>query len=166
MINLNDTYCTYRSVHSTGFYYLGKGRTARVHSGEYKGSGVRFQLSLSLDIFAYSTWTTEILETFATEAEAYAAEAVLVPIELLSDPYCVNMTAGGQRGKYQTHGALYKRFQSAKRAAARKVKMDKAREKKSIEAAKTRALRAALRGKKATDKINKTNNKQDPHGKN
>lgn len=141
-------WCTYRSEHPSGFYYEGKGKTDKVAAGEYKGSGIRFKLSLELPEFAWDTWTTTILETFATEAEAYAAEELLVPKESLLDPFRLNMTAGGLKGKYQGHSALFRSINSQKRAAAKAVKAEKAREKKAKEAAKLKELKAKLKAKK------------------
>jgi hypothetical protein len=129
MIDASLEWCTYRSQHQSGFYYEGKGKTAKVLDGTYKGSGIKFKLSLELPAFAFNTWDTQVLQTFSNEADAYEAEAKLVPIESLSDPFRMNMTAGGARGKYLTHGQLYKRINGAKRAANKKVKADKAKAK-------------------------------------
>ena len=129
MIDLTLPWCTYRSTHPSGVYYEGKAQTDKVVDGSYKGSGIRFRLSLELPTYAWDTWSTVILETFATEEEAYASEEVLVPIESLADPLRLNMVAGGRRGKYLTHGALYKRINSKKRAITKKAKADKAKAK-------------------------------------
>lgn len=128
-MDLTLKWCTYRSTHPTGLFYEGKGQTAKVAAGEYKGSGIRFKLSLELPAYAWDTWQTVILDTYETEEAAYEAEAALVPIESLSDPMRLNMTAGGSRGKYLTHGQLYKRITSAKRAVGKKAKADKAKAK-------------------------------------
>ena len=128
-MDLSLKWCTYRSTHASGLFYEGKGQTAKVAAGEYKGSGIRFKLALGVPDYAWDTWTTVILGTFATEEAAYQAEEVLVPIESLANPMRLNMTAGGSKGKYQGHGALFKRINSAKRAENRKAKADKAKAK-------------------------------------
>ena len=128
-MDLSLNWCTYRSTHPSGLFYEGKGKTSKVVAGEYKGSGIRFKLSLDLPEYSWDTWTTDLIETFATEEEAYTAEGLLVPIESLSNPMRLNMTAGGARGKYLTHGQLYKRQNMAKRAVNRKAKADKAKAK-------------------------------------
>lgn len=122
MINYDLPWCTYRSEHPSGFYYQGKGKTDKVLNNKYKGSGIKFKLSLKMEEYSWDTWNTFILETFATEQEAYDAEALLVPIEALRDPYCMNMTAGGQKGKYQTHGTLYKKDMSLIKQQNRELK--------------------------------------------
>lgn len=141
MIDLTHKWCTYRSSHQSSFFYEGKGQTAKVNDGSYKGSGIKFHLSLTTDEFAWDTWTTVILETFTTEQEAYDAEALLVSIQSLANPWRLNMTAGGSKGKYMGHGALYKRINSAKRAATKKEK-----------AAKSKAKIAALKQKLKEEK--------------
>ena len=75
-------YCTYRTTHPRGFYYIGKGITEKVSKGKYKGSGTRFNLALSWPSFEWDTWTTVVLEEFETEEEALNAEAILVPLSL------------------------------------------------------------------------------------
>lgn len=129
MIDPSLKYCTYKSTHPSGFYYSGKGLTQKVLDGLYKGSGTKFKLSLEQETYAWNTWDTQVLQTFSDEIDAYDAEALLVPIEALYDPFCMNMQAGGQRGKYLTHGILLKRINGAKRAASRKTKADKAKAK-------------------------------------
>ena len=128
-MDLSLEWCTYRTTHPSGLFYEGKGKTAKVLSGEYIGSGIRLKLALTEPAYVRGTWSTQVLATFSNEADAYDAEAILVPIESLSDPMRMNMTAGGSRGKYLTHGQLYKRMNSAKRAANKKIKADKAKAK-------------------------------------
>ena len=141
MIDLTLKYCTYRTTHKSGLYYSGKGITAKVVDGSYKGSGVAFKLSLELPTYAWDTWTTELLATFATQAEAYDAEAILVPHTALYDPMCLNQTAGGQKGTYATRGTLYRKLNTAKRAVSKKARADKAK-------AKVAALKQKLKDKK------------------
>jgi hypothetical protein len=128
-IDLTQPWCTYCTTHSTGFYYYGKAKTCKVLDGTYKGSGIRWKLSQLHDIFEYSTWTTTVDQTFDTEEEAYSAEEILIPLSMLSDPYCLNMNAGGRIGKYQNHGKLFKQILSKKRALTKSVKTAKAKEK-------------------------------------
>lgn len=113
-------YCTYSSIHPSGFFYLGKGITSRVVSGAYKGSGTRFKLvTLFSAEFSEINWVTTVLGTYATEEEAYAAELLLVPIELLKNPFCLNDTEGGRRGRYRTRSTLLKSIQSEKKKITR-----------------------------------------------
>ena len=152
MIDLTLPWCTYRSTHLSGMLYEGKGKTDKVSAGLYKGSGTRFNLSLTYPGFEWDTWSTVILETFATEQQAYDAEALLVPITSLNNPYRLNMTAGGSKGKYQGHGALYKRNNSAKKLVARKAKAEIVKQKKQEKVAELKALKLKL---KATTKDKK-----------
>ena len=124
-------WCTYETRFSNGFYYLGKGMTDRVNKGTYTGSGIRYRLALlhwqdSLNL-GELTVTTRTLNTYATEAEAYAAEELLIPIQLLADPYCLNMHSGGLKGKYQTPGRLLRSINAAKRTMTRKQVADRAK---------------------------------------
>jgi hypothetical protein len=123
-------YCTYRTSHPSGFWYAGKGITHKVEHGTYKGSGVRFHLAMTLPGFEYETWTTEVLDTFDDEASAYAAEALLVPITALADPFCLNSKAGGLRSAHQTPGKLLRTIRSQARQAAREVRAARARARK------------------------------------
>jgi len=130
MIDLTHKWCTYRSEHGSGFFYQGKGLTEKVSKGQYRGSGVRFKLaSQNHPEFAENTWVTWIIDTYATEAEAFAAEELLVPIESLSNPFCLNMQAGGLKGRGRDAGALYRSINSKKRAESRKAKAQKTKDK-------------------------------------
>ena len=129
MIDPSLPFCTYRTQHASGLYYSGKAKTAKVLDGTYKGSGIAFKLSLELETYAWNTWETQVLATFSDEADAYAAEAALVPHSALYDPLCLNQMAGGLGAKYQTRGSLYKKLQSAKRNLNKKIKADKAKAK-------------------------------------
>lgn len=128
-MDLSLEWCTYKTTHPTGLYYSGKAKTAKVLNGTYKGSGIAFKLSLWLDDYAWDTWTTTVLETFANEEDAYTAEGLLVPHTALHDPLCLNQMAGGRAGKYKTRGTLLKSINSMKRADNKKVKADKAKSK-------------------------------------
>ena len=130
MIDQSLPWCTYKTTHISGFYYYGKAKTAKVLDGTYKGSGLRFKLSQHVPGFESSTWTTQLFGTFNTESDAYSAEEILVPIALLADPYCLNMNAGGQVGKYRNHSSLMKSITSEQKAVNRKIKLDKQRAKK------------------------------------
>ena len=116
-------------MHSTGLHYTGKAKTQNVLDGKYKGSGVAFKLSLNLEAYAWDTWNTSIIETFATEQAAYDYEELLVPHESLMDPLCLNQMAGGQKGKFKTRGTLFKKLNSEKRAINKKIKAEKAKAK-------------------------------------
>jgi hypothetical protein len=126
-IDLNQPWCVYRTTHPTGFYYEGKGRTTKVETGAYQGSGIRFKLALLSPGFETHTWTTTIINTYSTEEAAFEGEASLVSLESLGDPYRLNMHAGGANGKYQTHGRLLSRIASAKRRQAAELKKAKAK---------------------------------------
>jgi hypothetical protein len=128
-MNLTLEWCCYKTTHPTGLYYTGKAKTANVLNGTYKGSGIAFKLSLQLPDYAWDTWTTVLLQTFATETEAYDCEELLVPHEALYDPMCLNQMCGGLKGKYKTRGTLLKKLNSAKRNANKKIKADKAKAK-------------------------------------
>lgn len=138
-------YCTYISKHPSGFWYAGKGITEKVQAGLYKGSGVKFNLALTVPEFEWNTWTTTVLNTFATEEEAYAAEELLVPFEVLRDPRCLNMVSGGRRGKYKNHSTLLKTIRSAEKKEKTALARIKAAEKKSKERAKNLAIRQQLK---------------------
>ena len=137
MIDLSLPYCTYISKHPSGFEYRGKGQTKLVVAGKYKGSGTRFKLSCLTPGFELDTWTTTVHNTYHNSNDAYCAEAELVTLEDLRNPYLMNDTAGGRKGKYQTRSTLMRSFTSAKRV------LNKAKKKEA----------AALKTKKLKDKI-------------
>ena len=141
-------YCTYRSQHPSGFYYQGKGLTHRVKAGLYKGSGTRFTLALQLAEFREDLWVTNVIAEYATEAEAFDAEAELVTIESLADPFCLNMQAGGMKGRGKNHGALLRSIKTKKRAEQRALRAAKKKEKDNAAKAKIRELKTQLRNKK------------------
>lgn len=138
-------YCTYETRHKSGFYYRGKGITEKVKSGAYKGSGVRFKLALTRPGFDWDSWDTTILATYENESDAYSAEETLVPIELLSDPFCLNMHAGGLKGKYQNHSKLLKSINAANKKKRREEKAKVTREKKAATIAQQKASRELIR---------------------
>ena len=138
-------WCTYESKHPSGFFYRGKGITENVLSGKYKGSGTRFKLALLTPGFEFDFWTTDVLQTFATEDEAYEAEALLVPIELLANPYCMNCTAGGRKGAYSTPNKLLRSINAAKKAANRKARLQKERDRKASDKAVVKALKDKIK---------------------
>ena len=149
-------WCTYRTAHPSGLFYHGKGRTALVLAGKYNGSGVRFNLALTWEGYEPQTWTTTVLATYATEDEAYQAEEELVCHESLANPFCLNMMAGGRKGKYKTPSTLLRRFrmeQKRARASARRAAQQeklaalkrKAKEDKLAAAAKLKAAKALAR---------------------
>lgn len=148
-------YCTYISKHPSGMYYIGKGITANILANKYKGSGVRFNVALRNPTYAWDTWTTEVLQTFETEDEAYAAEAELVTNEQLMDPFCMNMTLGGRKGAYKTHSTLLRQMKSAeKKTKAQEEKLKKAtRLSKEREAQRERDLKAKQKLKELKMKL-------------
>ncbi len=149
-INLELPWCTYVSRHPTGFYYSGKGQTKKVLDGSYKGSGIRFKICTAQPTYEFSTWDTEILETFRTEQEAYSAEAALVPLQALADPFCLNMHMGGLKGKYMGHSMLYKKVVAAEKAVRMAAKKESKlrREEKKREQSVKRKQRESLRKEK------------------
>lgn len=95
MSTFNRVYCVYRTHHPSGHYYIGKSSIDRIEAG-YVGSGRRLHCAFLQPGFEPQTWTTEVLRTFELEADAYAHEAELVPLEILCDPFCLNDTPGGK----------------------------------------------------------------------
>lgn len=119
-------YCTYISKHPSGFEYRGKGQTKLVESGRYKGSGTRFKLICMNPGFELSTWTTTVVERFHTANDAYCAEELLITLEDLKNPWLLNDTAGGRKGKYQTRNTLMRGYLSAARVLNKAKKKEKA----------------------------------------
>lgn len=111
-MNLNLPYCCYETTHESGVFYRGKGKTALVLTGKYTGSGTRYKLAR---YHFKSGWTTKVLSTYATEAEAYEAEALLVPVECLMNPFVLNSCAGGQKGVFKKHPTLLASINSAEK---------------------------------------------------
>lgn len=120
-------YCTYISKHPSGFEYRGKGQTKAVEAGKYKGSGTRFKLTCMNPGFELSTWTTTIVEKFHTANDAYIAEAELITLQDLHNPWLLNDTAGGRKGAYQTRNTLMRNYNSAARALSKAKKKEKER---------------------------------------
>ena len=138
MADLTLKYCTYISIHGSGFYYAGKGITDKVVKGEYKGSGVKFKVTCAHPGFELEHWITNVLETFATEAEAFAAEEFLVPLNRLIDPYCLNIQKGGLKGRGCNHYLVYRMMNAAKRREAKQLKQERAKAKKIADKEKQR----------------------------
>lgn len=95
-----NPYCIYVTYHSTGKFYVGKGVTACVLDGSYRGSGKI--LHDTFKKYPRAQWVTEIIEVFSTEQEAYAAEAKWVDEQLLQDPQCLNLVLGGHGWSSET----------------------------------------------------------------
>ena len=148
MIDLNKPYCCYETRHPSGFYYQGKGITSKVISGAYQGSGVRFKLALTLPGYEKTAWSTTVLDTFASEAEAFTAEANLVTLLSLADPFRLNMHVGGTNGKYQTHGKLLQKIGRDLRSEKRLLKKIRDKARKDNDKAKIKELNKQLKGKK------------------
>lgn len=107
-IDPSRKWCVYKTTHPAGFYYIGKGVTARVENGSYKGSGTKLKAAY---IAGYPSieWTSVVLETFPSiidpktdkdigERIAYNREKEIVTFETLCDPFCMNSMAGGVGG--------------------------------------------------------------------
>lgn len=140
-----NPYCTYETRFSNGFYYIGKGKSEAVMKGTYTGSGVRYKLAKMFYANSNVTSSTKLLETFATEEEAFAAEEKLVPIELLMDPHCLNETEGGRKGKYRNRSTLLKKINSEKKRATKEARLAAAREKKAKDKEKIKQLKELLK---------------------
>ncbi len=150
MIDLTLKYCTYETVFTDGHFYRGKGITARVVSGAYTGSGVRYSLAAYADVTknGKSTSVTTIVTTHATEDEAYEQEALFVPLELLMDPFCLNSTEGGRKGKFRNHSTLLKSIKAEHKREVRASRAKRAMLKKEAQAAKIKDLQKQLKDKK------------------
>lgn len=149
-MDLTLPFCTYETRFSNHFYYRGKGRTANVTGGTYTGSGTRYRLTklfFSKNL-PQITSTTTVLGTYATEDEAFEAEAQLVPLELLMDPYCLNDTEGGRRGKFRNRNTLMKSISAEKKRLAREKRAAAAKLKKLKTAEQLKVLKKKLREKK------------------
>lgn len=83
------------------FYYYGVHATnVNPYEDDYYGSGtniIEYKKKYGKDCF-----NKEILEFFPTKKDALLAEDKLVPIELLSDPFCLNRIQGG--GTFDSSG--------------------------------------------------------------
>jgi hypothetical protein len=101
--------------------------------------------------FARNTWTTTILGTYATEDEAYLAEEALVPLSSLMDPFVLNDTEGGRKGKFRTRNTLMKSVKSASKAETRKSKAESLKLLKQTSAAN---LKVIAKMKKQMEKLN------------
>lgn len=87
-------YCIYRTYHSDGRWYIGRGITEKVKSGKYQGSGVRIKRALK----KYpNEFVTEVLHEGLTSEQADALEAQLVTQHIIdTDPLCLNLVPGGK----------------------------------------------------------------------
>lgn len=86
-------YCTYVTYHPIGKFYVGKGVTASVAAGKYRGSGKALQDAFKK--YPKDQWTTDIVSLHEDEQAAYDQEAVWVDADLLADPDCLNLVLGG-----------------------------------------------------------------------
>lgn len=133
MIDLTQKWCVYKTSHPSGFYYLGKGITARVVSGAYKGSGTK--LVAAFLHYPSDQWTATVLETFPAEPlidkkdpgekKAYNREREIITFEILTDPFCLNSMAGGCGGwkwKQLSKAAIKKRGQAVSKALKGQVR--------------------------------------------
>jgi len=94
-------YCVYKTTHPDGHFYIGKATTDNIKYKGYKGSGVKIRAA-SASTHPKDQWSTEIIETFDNEQDAYDRESQLVTVKELSNPYCLNMALGGREGKSLT----------------------------------------------------------------
>lgn len=134
-------YCTYISRHTAGFFYVGKGRSQAVINGTYKGSGTAFKATLLHPAYGWDTWTTEVLECFDDEEAAYAAEAKLVTLDTLKDPFCLNEQVGGRSGRNQNRSLIVRRA----RAAEKRERALALRQKRALREAATKEKLKSLR---------------------
>jgi hypothetical protein len=148
-MDLTLPFCTYISLHlSTGCAYIGKGRTKLILEGKYKGSGTRFKAALQHPAFGWDTWSTNPIETFETEAEAYAAEACLVPLESLRNPLLLNEMVGGKAGRNQNRATLVRQEKAANKKAHRQEVATRRKQREAASRQKLADLRLTLRKSK------------------
>lgn len=114
-----DVFVTYKTTHPTGFYYLGKSSIRRINCG-YQGSGPRLKVTMTHPGFEPSTWSTTVLGAHPSETAAFLAEERLVPLSLLSDPFCLNTQPGGNKRFY---GSVYTKLLKAYAAAKKATKI-------------------------------------------
>lgn len=136
-------WCVYKTTHPTGFYYIGKGQTAKVLSGEYKGSGTRLKAAWLFGGKPREEWTSIVIETFDCEDEAFNLEKSLVTFELLCDPFCMNSITGGA-------GMRWSRL-SADTIARAKKKQSDARKGKPLTAETKLKMSKKLKGQKKSE---------------
>lgn len=77
----------------TNEYYIGVHSTDNVNDG-YLGSGQRIKAAIKK--YGKETFVKQIMSYFPTREEAILEEAKLVNIQVLSDPKCLNLIAGGK----------------------------------------------------------------------
>ena len=140
-------YCTYLSKHPSGWFYAGKGTTSAVASGKYRGSGVL--ISKLFKKHPKHEWSCEILQTFETEEEAYAAEAALVTETFVAQPKCANLDTGGRHTTRHadTRDAISASLKRA-RASEDKAKISaiyaETQRRPEVRAAKSAGIKAAI----------------------
>ena len=99
MTDYTKPYAVYHTSHPTGFFYVGKGQTDLILKGEYLGSGAKLKAAFNNPAYSRDSWNVKIIQTYQNEADAYAAERRLITRELLANPYCLNLAAGGEDGR-------------------------------------------------------------------
>jgi hypothetical protein len=157
-VDVSKKYAIYITKHPTGLFYKGKGITANILAGKYKGSGIRLNLSFYLPEYAWETWTTTVVASFDDEEEAYDAEAEYLPAASLFNPLCLNMKAGGRPA--WTHGgsgagALLKKTRAGEKRAREQKRKLKLKAQKDAERAEVRATKLA---EKVAAKLERANN--------
>ena len=95
-------YKTTNTVNSK--YYIG---VSNGNNKWYKGSGTA--LKNAIKKYGAKNFTTEIIETFETEEEAFARENHVVTEELVNDRNCYNMKIGGRGGVGQLKSESHKK---------------------------------------------------------
>ena len=90
-------YIVYKTTNTTnGKYYIGKHCTEKLDDG-YLGSGKI--LKCAIKKYGKDNFIREVLYTLTSEADMNAMEQQLVNDDLVNDPMCYNIVAGGWGGK-------------------------------------------------------------------
>jgi hypothetical protein len=111
------TFVVYVTFSDTEFY-IGKSSQRRINEG-YQGSGSLILAKLKAHP---DTFSTEILVSGLTEVEAYAVEALLVPVELIGTDGCLNLTPGGGLHADQVPGVKISRAQKISQTRKERMK--------------------------------------------
>ena len=101
--SVSDVWVTYKTSHPSGFFYLGKSSIRRIQAG-YQGSGPKFRCVLFHSGFEPTSWITTILSEHDDECAAFIQEATIVPLSILTNPFCLNTQPGG---KARCYGSPY-----------------------------------------------------------
>ena len=119
-------HCFYISRHPKGFYYYGKGQTEAVLNQTYHGSGIKLKSSFTLPEYSFDTWTSEVLQEFEIEQDAYDKEKEVVTWTSIADPFCLNAVPGGRtRGNYRSWKKWYDTIMGVVKRPRKKAKKNK-----------------------------------------